>query len=112
MVQKLIEVDLLSFEDPDPGMQIDHPVSKQYQQQYRQQVLQQRIPQNQAQKALQFDPVPIKYAELLSTMLKENLVQTKPPPPIPKKLSARWRPDLFWAVHQGYKVMTWSTVSP
>jgi len=101
VVQKLIKADLLSFEDPDSGMQIDHPVPEQYQQQPRQQAFQQRIPHNQAQKALQFDPIPIKYAELLPTSLKENLVQTKPPSPIPKKLSARWRPDLFCAFHQG-----------
>ena len=58
-------------------------------------------PQHQAHKAPQYDPIPMKYAELLPTLIRENLVQTRPPPPIPKKLSARWRPDLFCAFHQG-----------
>jgi len=58
-------------------------------------------PRHQAQKASQYDSIPMKYAELLPTLLRENLVQTRPPPPIPKKLSARWRPDLFCASHQG-----------
>ena len=39
MVQKLIEADLLSFEDPNPGMQIVS-VPEQYQQQPRQHALQ------------------------------------------------------------------------
>jgi len=58
-------------------------------------------PRHQAQKAPQYDPIPMKYAELLPTLLRQNLVQTRPPPLIPKKLSARWRPDLFCAFHQG-----------
>jgi len=91
MVQKLIEVGLLPFEDLNPGMQIVS-VSEQYQQQPRQQALQQ---------ALRFDPIPMKYAELLPTWLMENLVQTRPPPPIPKKLPTHWKPDLTWAFHQG-----------
>jgi len=51
MVQKLIEADLLSFEDPNLGMQIAS-MPEQYQQQPRQQAIQQYIPQNQAHKAL------------------------------------------------------------
>jgi len=43
----------------------------------------------------------MKYEELLPTLLKENLVQNRPPPPIPKKLSAHWRPDRFCDFHQG-----------
>jgi len=100
VVQKLIKADLLSFEEPNSGTQIDL-VPEQYQQQPRQQALQQYIPQNQAHKALQFDPIPMKYAELLPTLLRENLVQTRPPPPITKKLPARWRSDLCRAFHQG-----------
>ena len=100
MVQKLIGAGLLSFEDLNAGMQIVS-VPEQYQQQPRQQALRQYIPQNQAHKALQFDPIPMKYAELLPTFLRENLVQTRPPPPIPKKLSAHWRPDLCCTFHQG-----------
>jgi len=69
-----------------------------YQPQFQQ--YQQR-PRQQAQKAPQYDPIPMKYATLLHYLLERNLVQTRPPPPIPKKLSARWRPDLFCVFHQG-----------
>jgi len=100
MVQNFIEVGLLPFEDLNLGMQIVS-VPEQYQQPPRQQALQQYIPQNQAHKALQFDPIPMKYAELLPTLLRENLVQTRPPPPIPKKLPTHWKPDLTCAFHQG-----------
>jgi len=100
MVQNLIEVGLLSFEDLNPGMLIAS-VSEQYQQQPRQQALQLYIPKNQAHKALQFNPITMKYAELLPTLLRENLVQTRPPPPIPKKLPAHWRPDFTCVFHQG-----------
>jgi len=58
-------------------------------------------PQHQTHKAPQYDLIPMKYAELLPTFLRENLVQTRPPPPIPKKLTAHWRPDRFCAFHQG-----------
>jgi len=46
-------------------------------------------PRHQAQKALQYDSIPMKYAELLPSLLEGNLVQTRLPPPIPNKLSAR-----------------------
>jgi hypothetical protein len=65
----------------------------------RQQAPPQFNPQHQAQKAPQYDLIPMKYAELLPSLLERNLVQTKPPPLIPKKLPARWRPDLFCASH-------------
>jgi len=100
IVQKLIKSNLLSFEDPNPGMKIDS-APEQCQQQPRQQALQRYIPLNQAHKALQFDPIPMKYVELLPTLLRENLVQTRLPAPIPKKLPAHWRPDLRCAFHQG-----------
>jgi len=72
---------------PNPGYQ---PQFQQYQQQ----------PRQQAQKSPQYDPIPMKYATLLHYLLERNLVQTRPPPPIPKKLPARWRPDLFCVFHQ------------
>ncbi|KEH34213.1 hypothetical protein MTR_3g463110 [Medicago truncatula] len=50
---------------------------------------------------MKFDPIPIKYAKLLPYLLERNLVQIRPPPPIPKILPARWRPDLFCVFHQG-----------
>lgn len=58
-------------------------------------------PHHQAQKTPQYDLIPMKYAELLPSLLERNLVQTRPPPPIPKKLPARWRPDLYCTFHQG-----------
>jgi len=112
-VQKLIENNIWSFEDPDvkvllqqqylashsvaavrpiintvknPGFQ---PHFQQCQQQYLQspqlQALQQPIPQSQASGQPQFDLIPMKYAELLPGLLKKNLVQTRPPPRGPKK---------------------------
>ena len=89
IVQKLIEVGLLPFEDLNPGMQSRHTALQQY------------IPHNQAHKALQFDQILMKYTDLLPTLLMEDLVQTRPPPPIPKKLPTHWKPDLTCAFHQG-----------
>ena len=60
MVQKLIEANLLSFEDLNPSMQIDS-VPEQYRQQPRQQAPPQFNPQKQAPRT-KFDPIPIKYA--------------------------------------------------
>ncbi|AES87751.1 hypothetical protein MTR_4g033680 [Medicago truncatula] len=56
-------------------------------QQPRQQAPRQFILQNQVQKASQFDLIPMKYAELLPTLLKKNLVQTRAPPRVPNKLA-------------------------
>ena len=70
-------------------------------QQPRQQTLQRPTTQNQAQKASRFGPILVKYAELFSTLLRENLIQTRLPPPTPKKLSTWCKPDLFCAFHQG-----------
>jgi len=58
-------------------------------------------PQHQAHKAPQNDLIPMKYAELLPTLLRENIVQTRPPLSIPKKLPTHWRLDRFCAFHQG-----------
>ncbi|GAU51950.1 hypothetical protein TSUD_417330, partial [Trifolium subterraneum] len=49
----------------------------------------------------QFDPIPMKYAELLPALLGKNLVQTRPPPPIPESLPRWYRADLSCAFHQG-----------
>ena len=43
----------------------------------------------------------MKYADLLPALLAKNLVQTKPPPPIPERLPAWYRTDLTCAFHQG-----------
>ena len=59
----------------------------------RQQAPQQFNPQKHVPRT-KFDPIPIKYAELLPTLLERDWVQIKAPPPIPKKLPARFRDDL------------------
>jgi hypothetical protein len=43
----------------------------------------------------------MKYADLLPALLAKNLVQTKPPPPIPERLPAWYRTDLTCDFHQG-----------
>jgi len=69
----------------NPGYQPQFP---QYQQQPRQ------TPRT------KFDPIPVKYAELLPDLLERNLVQTRPPPLVPKKFPARFRADLSCDFHQ------------
>ncbi|XP_039682945.1 uncharacterized protein [Medicago truncatula] len=60
----------------------------------------QQQPRQQAPRT-RFDPIPMKYAELLPSLLKGNYVQTKPPPPMPGKLPAGFRADLSCDFHQG-----------
>jgi len=72
----------------NPGYQ---PQFQQYQQQPRQQTLGQP----------QFGPTSMKYAVLLPDLLRRNLVQTRPPPQVPRKLLVEYKPDLFCAFHQG-----------
>jgi hypothetical protein len=60
----------------------------------------QQQPRQQAPRT-QIDPIPMKYAELFPKLLEKNLVYTKAPPPVPAKLTSRYRPDLFCAFHQG-----------
>ncbi|KEH17458.1 hypothetical protein MTR_0014s0410 [Medicago truncatula] len=76
------------------------PRQTSYTQQPRQQAPQQSNPQNQARRA-SYDPIPIKYAELLPILLEKNLVQTRAPPRVPDKLPAGYRSDLSCAFHQG-----------
>jgi hypothetical protein len=114
-VQKLIKDESWSFEDPDikvllqphhlaphsiaavrPTMDaVQNPGHQPQFQRHQQQ------PRQQAQKAPQYDPIPMKYAKLLPYLLERNLVRTRPLPLKPKKLPARWRPDLCCAFHQG-----------
>ncbi|KAK2398467.1 hypothetical protein QL285_048404 [Trifolium repens] len=56
---------------------------------------------NHTQRTQSFDHIPMKYADLLPNLLARNLVQTKPPPPVPERLPARYRTDLTCAFHQG-----------
>jgi len=69
-------------------------------QQLRQQAPQQFNLQKHAPRT-KFDPIPIKYAELLPTLLEKNWVQIKAPPLIPKKLPTRFRAYLSCVFHQG-----------
>jgi len=71
----------------NPGYQ---PQFQQYQQQ----------PRQQAQRTW-IDLIPMKYADLFPRLLERKLIYTKAPPPVPVKLTARYRPDLFCAFHQG-----------
>jgi len=82
------EVSMVAHGRPQPP----HPP------QYPQQPYQQQQPQPQSQ---QIAPIPMKYADLLPQLLKKNLVQTKAPPPVPARLPAWYRPDLFCDFHQG-----------
>ncbi|MCH97579.1 hypothetical protein A2U01_0018574 [Trifolium medium] len=54
-----------------------------------------------AQRKQSFDPIPMKYADLLPALLAKKLVHTKPPPPAPEKLPAWYHADLTCAFHQG-----------
>ncbi|KAK2450206.1 hypothetical protein QL285_009336 [Trifolium repens] len=56
---------------------------------------------NRPQRTQSFDPIPMKYADLLPALLAKNLVQTKPSPPVPERLPAWYRTDFTCAFHQG-----------
>ena len=62
----------------------------------------QQQPRQQARpKQQQFDLIPMKYADLLPSLLERNLVQTKPPPRVPEILPAWYKAHLNCAYHQG-----------
>ncbi|XP_028208435.1 uncharacterized protein LOC114391656 [Glycine soja] len=48
-----------------------------------------------------FDPIPMKYADLLPALLAKNLVQVRTPPRTPDVLPPWFRHDLTGAFHQG-----------
>ncbi|GAU47906.1 hypothetical protein TSUD_404660, partial [Trifolium subterraneum] len=56
---------------------------------------------NRAQRNPPFDPIPMKYADLLPALLAKDFVQTRPPPPVPAVLPTWYRSDLTCAFHQG-----------
>ncbi|KEH16522.1 hypothetical protein MTR_0155s0050 [Medicago truncatula] len=56
--------------------------------------------QQQAPK-MQFDPIPMTYAELLPILLQENLIKTRAPPRVPDTLPAWYQSNLSCAFHQG-----------
>ncbi|GAU40233.1 hypothetical protein TSUD_219430 [Trifolium subterraneum] len=87
-----------------PPPQYPHP----YQQPYPQQPqIRPQTPQqpynypNRTQRNPPFDPIPMKYADLLPALLAKNFVQTRPPPPVPAVLPTWYRSDLTCAFHQG-----------
>jgi len=91
------EVSMVAHGRPQPQHPPQRP-QQQYPPQYPQQPYQQQQPQPQSQ---QVAPIPVKYADLFPQLLEQNLVQTKAPPPVPARLPAWYRPDLFCDFHQG-----------
>ncbi|KAH1239909.1 hypothetical protein GmHk_08G024236 [Glycine max] len=69
-------------------------------QQNRPQTLQQPCHSQNRQKTT-FDPIPMKYADLLPALLAKNLVQVRTPPRTPDVLPPWFRHDLTCAFHQG-----------
>ncbi|GAU10369.1 hypothetical protein TSUD_420520, partial [Trifolium subterraneum] len=81
-----------------PQQQYQQP----YQQQYQQQISPQYAQQNRAQRPPpQYDPIPMKYAELLPALLEKKLIQIRAPPRVPEILPGWYRADLSCAFHQG-----------
>ncbi|RHN56353.1 hypothetical protein MtrunA17_Chr5g0428561 [Medicago truncatula] len=114
-VQKLIENNVWSFDDPDIKvlLQQQHMSSHSiatlrsitnvvqdpgYQSQFQQY---QQQPRQRASGQPQFDSIPMKYAVLFPDLLRRKLVQTRPPPRMPEKLPTGYRPDLSCVFHQG-----------
>ena len=60
----------------------------------------QRAPQQaRNQTRVQFDPIPMTYAELYPALIQRNLVQTKAPLPVPEKLPWWYKPEASSAFH-------------
>jgi len=76
VVRKLIQANTLS---PEGQLLVQQRPQQQYQS------LCMQPPRQQAPEALQFDLIPIKYAELFPYLLEKSFVQTRAPPPVPKK---------------------------
>ncbi|KAK2352120.1 hypothetical protein QL285_096825 [Trifolium repens] len=100
------EVGLVAQGRPKGGNYQQHHVAavtpktnSEYQPQH--QALRQFNNQNHTQKAPQFDPIPMPYAELLPALIDKNLVRTRTPPPVPATLPRWYRSDHFCAFHQG-----------
>ena len=75
------------------------PQQQPYQQPYQQPKRQQQ-PRQQAPRK-KFDPIPITYEQLLPTLLRKEVVQTRAPSAIPEKLPPWYRHDRFCSFHQG-----------
>ncbi|GAU50056.1 hypothetical protein TSUD_186910 [Trifolium subterraneum] len=93
---------------PTSQPQMTQAPPPQYPQSYQQPYPQQpQTPQqpynypNRTQRNPPFDPIPMKYDDLLPTLLAKNFVQTRPPPPVPAVLPTWYRSDLTCAFHQG-----------
>ena len=102
---------MATMEPPFVKQRLQPPYQPRCMQQPRQQAQHQLTPpsqalqsvtsQNQAQRASQFDPIPIKYATLLPILLKKELVQTRPLHWVPNPLPFWYCPDLKCDFHQG-----------
>ena len=92
LIEESVPASCSKKKEQEVSMVKEHP-----QPQYPQQLQQ---PRQQASRA-QFSPIPMKYEVLLPQLLEKNLVQTKSPPPVPARLPAWYRPDLFCNFHQG-----------
>lgn len=57
--------------------------------------------QNHTERHVQFDPIPMTYAELFPDLVQKNLVQTRTPPAVPEELSWWYKPSQHCAFHQG-----------
>ncbi|GAU47885.1 hypothetical protein TSUD_404570 [Trifolium subterraneum] len=93
---------------PTSQPQMTQAPPPQYQQPYPQQPqIRPQTPQqpynypNRIQRNPPFDPIPMKYADLLPALLAKNFVQTRPLPPVPAVLPTWYRSDLTCAFHQG-----------
>jgi hypothetical protein len=95
LVKESVPASNSKMKEQEVSMVKEHPRP-----QYPLQPYQQQQPRQQASRT-QFALIPMKYADLLPQLLEKNLVQTKAPPPVPARLPAWYRPDLFCTFHQG-----------
>lgn len=57
--------------------------------------------QQQKQKRINFDPIPVTYTELYSLLISKNLVRPRQPHAMPKKLPWWYKPEASCVYHQG-----------
>jgi len=74
---------------------------QQYQQQPYQQQPYQQLPHRPQAPRPPLEPIPMRYTDLLPTLLDKKLVQTRPASPVPERLLAGYKADWFCAFHQG-----------
>ena len=71
-----------------------------FQQQPRQQAYQFNN-QNRSPRKLKFDAIPMTYTELFPSLIRKNLITTKPPPVAPNSASPWYKADQLCEYHQG-----------